>query len=189
MRETNPSPGIIATFAHELKAYEIAHRYHFEQKRKFSFEPYFIHLVRTSCIAKEYEPDESKHPLLGTVAICHDLLEDTSYSDLEVDFPKVVCEAVYSLTQPQGLPKEERRAVYIEQMKVASPAALQVSISDKIDNLRCSRRDVRFGDKFESWKESYGRYYKSLQGVYHTSNLSSAIVDEFDYLLWKFDRL
>jgi len=57
----------------ELKVLDFVTKWHGEQKRKYTLEPYTSHLVNVALMVKSYEDDT----VLTTAALCHDLLEDT----------------------------------------------------------------------------------------------------------------
>lgn len=121
---------------------------HGEQKRKYTGEPYWHHLVEVAEIVSEYESDG----LCVEVALCHDLLEDTPVSaytimeimkrDYSVEEIRDVINSVMDLTDvytKKNYPTENR---YFRKLKEAkriahsSYLAQTVKYGDLISNTK-----------------------------------------------------
>jgi len=110
-------------------------------QRRASGEPYVIHPVRVAAYAAARMHGKFTHEriqLVKTVAILHDVLEDTAYPscDMEEAFGPQVTRAVELLTRP---PKEYRTQSYQEWIDTLigtrNEIAIRVKLADVTDNL------------------------------------------------------
>ena len=106
------------------KAIEFAIKYHCNQVRSVSGEPYILHCLRVA----QNVPDNLK-----VVAVLHDVLEDTSakYENLLYEFGRTVADQVYFLTRKNGQQYKD----YIELLSTNKDLAI-IKIADLKDNLR-----------------------------------------------------
>lgn len=114
------------------RALEIALKAHAGQEDKAGV-PYINHplTVATFCAGD---------PLAMTVALLHDVVEDTDYTfeDLEKEFPKEVIDALRLVTHPEGEPYMD----YITRIKESgNTTALKVKIADMRHNMDITRLD------------------------------------------------
>lgn len=120
-----------------IRAASVLHK---DQVRKGSVPyPYITHLFAVATIVSDYTNDEDTI----VAALLHDTLEDTDYTEqeLEDDFGGAVKDIVLALTEPQPIPGESRdftyqKKQYVKQLKDASERALVVAAADKIHNMR-----------------------------------------------------
>lgn len=129
------------------KARRYARDAHKGQRRK-SGEPYFNHLER---VASMFE-----NPILEQVAYLHDVLEDTSFTDVDLlltGFSEEVVETVLALTRR----KENNETYFNFVLRIRrNPLAVKVKVADLLDNLS----DLEEG----SLKDKYRLAYFVLTG-------------------------
>lgn len=120
---------------------------HRNQKRKYTGSPYYVHLRKVASIASEYRYS------VGSVGLCHDLLEDTDctenelavfllsigYGVSETDFiVKSVVELTDEFTKEKypELNRAERKERERNRLSGISPSSQTVKYADIIDNCR-----------------------------------------------------
>lgn len=132
---------------------------HGEQVRKYTGEPYTVHLVEVADLVKEFAPSL----FCGVeVALCHDLFEDTEvghatlekmlrYFDYTGYQAETICNAVYELTDqftPERYPKlnrAKRKEFEAERYSRFSKLAKSVKLADLISNTRSiAAHDAKF---------------------------------------------
>ena len=113
------------------KARDITKEYHAGQVDKAGADYYTAHILPVTKTVSAMFPGNG---LLPVVALLHDVLEDTSYRDLENDFPPEVAEAVVALTHRKG----ETYYEYIGRV-IKNDMAKRVKICDLIQNMDLSR--------------------------------------------------
>lgn len=125
------------TIEQAIRAASVLHK---DQVRKGAVPyPYITHLFAVATIVADYTNDEDTI----VAALLHDTLEDTDYTEkeLEDDFGGSVKEIVLSLTEPQPAKGEKpnfafQKQQYVKQLKTASERALVIAAADKIHNMR-----------------------------------------------------
>lgn len=117
------------------RAILFAERAHRGQLRKGTENPYFSHVVAVAMLVLEHG-----HGIeAAIVGLLHDVIEDTPVDrdEIEEAFGPAIARAVSDLSEPdKRLPWEDRKRVYVEQIRVATDLALPVCAADKIHNLR-----------------------------------------------------
>ncbi len=121
-------------------------KHHGDQVRKYTGEPYWHHLVSVAEIVSTYEPDGLE------IALCHDLLEDTSCTeemlgnflrkDLQYSEEKsqLILQGVVDLTDVYiseaypDLNRKARKKKEAERLGNISPLSQSVKYADLIDN-------------------------------------------------------
>lgn len=107
---------------------------HGQQKRKYTGQPYWIHLESVYRILV----DNYKHIDAYICAWLHDVVEDTNFSifDIQLFFGHEIARYVSDLTEPQAPGKNRawRKDHYNEQLKNSSPLVQTVKYADLIDN-------------------------------------------------------
>lgn len=155
------------------KALQFAAEAHKNAKRKGSLMPYIIHPVEVSMIAMELTDDMD----IIVASVLHDVVEDTSYelSDIEKIFGSRVAELVgYESENKRRDRKPEdtwkvRKEEAIEHIKSAPIGAKIITLSDKLSNMRATKKDYeKLGDK--SW-EKFNQRDKKLQEWYYSTML------------------
>ncbi len=125
-----------ATSAHQ----RINHR------RKYSKQPYEIHLRSVASLLKEIEADEQ----MIAAAWLHDTVEDTpaTHHDIETNFGADVAQLVYELTdisKPSDGNRALRKAMDRDHLAAASERAQTIKLADLIDNARdICKHDAKF---------------------------------------------
>ncbi len=125
-------------------AAELARAVHAGQTDK-SGAPYFAHPQR---VASKLEDDAAK-----TVALLHDVLEDTSTTEDELRgmFSGEIVDAVVTLTHAE----DESLDAYYQRIR-SNPLALRVKLADIHDNLEPWRLAALSEDKRQYFLQKYG---------------------------------
>lgn len=129
--------GCMAEVARILAAVHFAAEHHKGQKRKGEAgEPYINHLIEVAeLIATSSDALDANLIMAGFL---HDTIEDTNVSrqELEQRFGKDVAALVVEVTDDKSLPKEQRKALQVQNAHKKSPRAQTLKLADKISNLR-----------------------------------------------------
>jgi (p)ppGpp synthase/HD superfamily hydrolase len=106
---------------------------HGQQKRKYTYEPYWTHLQEVVSILRENAVCTTE---MLQSAWLHDVVEDTQFSifDIKEFFGKVVAEYVSALTEPAGHNRSARKSHYLDQLCSASPEVQTIKYADLISN-------------------------------------------------------
>jgi guanosine-3',5'-bis(diphosphate) 3'-pyrophosphohydrolase len=110
---------------------------HRNQRRKDrEASPYINHPIRVATILAAEGHVTDGATLIG--AVLHDTVEDTetTFEELEQHFGRHIRALVQEVTDDKSLPKAMRKEQQIAHASVASPAAKQIKIADKISNIR-----------------------------------------------------
>lgn len=108
---------------------------HGDQKRKYTGEPYFVHLAEVAhTIAMAGGRDE-----MIAAAYLHDVVEDTAVTDAQVEdeFGRQVATLVYWLTdasKPSDGNRAARKAIDRAHIAGASPDAKSIKLADLLSN-------------------------------------------------------
>jgi GTP pyrophosphokinase len=149
---------------------------HADQVRKGTTIAYASHLLAVASIVLEDGGDEAT----AIAALLHDVIEDqdhdgSRYDDIRARFGPDVADAVRECSAEAKTATDEwlpRKESYIAYMSAATAMALQVSLADKVHNLRCIVDDYRrVGDRLWPRFNAPGAdaviwYYQSLIDVY-----------------------
>ena len=176
-------------------ALHYATSHHARQLRKGTDVPYVAHLLAVASLALEMGGDEDE--AIG--ALLHDVVEDgggqSALEEIETSFGSLVAEIVLanSDTIDDGSggkpPWGQRKRSYVDGIASKSPAALRVSLADKVHNARAILLDYRtHGD--ELWSR-FGQggglatrvYYRELAAAFERERerigpLAEPFVDE-----------
>jgi len=129
--------GCMAEVERILAAARFAAEHHKAQKRKGEAgEPYINHLIEVAeLIATSSEALVANLIMAGFL---HDTIEDTNVTrqELEQRFGKDVAALVVEVTDDKSLPKEQRKALQVQNAHKKSPRAQTLKLADKISNLR-----------------------------------------------------
>ena len=133
------------------EALHVATRHHARQLRKGTPIPYAAHLLAVASLALEMHGDEDE----AIAGLLHDVVEDgggqAALADIERRFGGHVAAIVLANSDvvDQDEPKAggrawyERKRAYIAAFPEKSPAALRVSLADKLHNARSILLDYR----------------------------------------------
>ena len=115
-----------------MKAFDIVSKA-FEGKTDKAGKPYIGHLIR---VASNVLGNSNIREFLTTIALLHDLIEDTDWSekDLRKEFPDEVVDAVIALTKVDG----QNYETYINNL-ISNKLAIHVKLSDLKDNMDVTR--------------------------------------------------
>ena len=121
-----------------------------DQRRKYSNQPYDVHLRSVAALVAEVADD----PEMIAAAWLHDTVEDTpaTFRDIESEFGAPVGRLVAELTdvsKPSDGNRARRKAIDRDHLARASARAQTVKLADLIDNCRdICRHDPRFARVF-----------------------------------------
>ncbi len=163
-----------------------ANQLHTHQVRKGSDIPYISHLLSVAALVLEDGGDEDE----AIAALLHDSIEDCggakTRQDILMLFGERVTNIVDGCTESDVIPKppwRDRKLLYLEKMRGASPSVLRVSLADKLHNARSILTDLyQHGDtvwqKFNAGKEGTLWFYRSLIEIYEKAT-DSFLLSEF----------
>lgn len=116
-----------------LKAREFAAHKHRKQVRKYSGEPYVVHLDSVADILRSYDIEA---PEVLAAAYLHDTVEDTDATMPEIfeTFGEEVAELVYWLTDAEQGKRKMRKLMSAWRLGRAPFRAKLVKLADIIDN-------------------------------------------------------
>jgi len=118
------------------KAIKFAAEKHNNQSLPGSDLPYLVHLanVAMEIMLVAEQTTEFNLNLAVTVALLHDILEDTActYEELKLNFGKPVADGVQALTKTKGLSLSD----YLNQIKNQPVEIQSVKLADRITNLQ-----------------------------------------------------
>lgn len=162
------------------EALHYATRHHARQLRKGTTVPYVAHLLAAASLALEMCGDEDE--AIG--ALLHDVVEDgggrAALEEIESRWGSDVAAIVLANSDSvdEGDRREggeawyERKRSYVESMRTKSPAALRVSLADKLHNARSILTDYRVlgDDLWARFKQGQGIatriYYRELAAAF-----------------------
>jgi hypothetical protein len=127
-----------------------------DQRRKYSNQPYDVHLRSVARLVAEVSSDEQ----MIAAAWLHDTVEDTpaTFRDIEQVFGRDVAQLVAELTdvsRPGDGNRSTRKAIDRAHLAAASDRAKTVKLADLIDNCRdICRHDPRFARVFADEMEA-----------------------------------
>jgi (p)ppGpp synthase/HD superfamily hydrolase len=120
------------------KAIYFAAEKHEGQRRKGSDLPYIVHPMTVMYLITKYKGTSKNVENLQCAALCHDLLEDTecSYLELEREFNPMVASLVMELTSDNEMIKEMGKNQYLMQKMVnMSKYAFVLKLIDRLANV------------------------------------------------------
>ncbi len=176
-----------------IRAAAVLHR---DQVRKGELPfPYVTHLVSVAFILSDYTEDED----VIVAALLHDTLEDTSYTETELqeDFGGRVKDIVCTLTEPKykgetALSWAERKKAYLKQIKEGSEEAMLIAAADKAHNMRTVVE--AYYDNHDRFTKDFGgtladriKFYQDLSNVINR-NLKSEILHEFNHVFEEYKQ-
>jgi GTP pyrophosphokinase len=173
-----------------LDALQFAVVTHACDQRKGSGVPYVSHLLQVCGLVLMDGGNEEE----AIAALLHDCLEDhgdtVSFDSLRARFGEEVAAIVRACTDTPASyeggekpPWRARKEQYLQHLKLASPSAVRVSISDKVDNIRAIVADYRLvgealWSRFKAGREGQRWYFHSLLKVFEKSSASAFLVQE-----------
>jgi (p)ppGpp synthase/HD superfamily hydrolase len=169
---------------------------HADQRRPGTNNAYSSHLLRVAGLVIEDGGSEEE----GIAALLHDAVEDQGglarLYDIRGRFGPGVAEIVDELTDAYEDPKppwRARKERYVLHLAESSPAALRVSLADKLDNVRSLARDYRIHGE-DLWpragksRDDVRWYYGTLAHEFAELR-PGAVSEEFKDAVRDLDRL
>jgi len=167
---------------------------HHTQRRKGSMPyPYVTHLLSVAFILQEYTKDED----VLIAALLHDTLEDTDYTEeeLQSDFGERVCELVKTVSEPKEIKGKkltwsERKQTYADQLKDGPKEAVMIAAVDKIHNFRSMVEE--YYDKHDLFLQDFGRNLKERIEMYQiiansiNKRIDGPMLAEFNHVFEQF---
>lgn len=176
------------------KALVFTAKLHRNQTRKGSETPYINHLLAVASIVGENGGTEDE----VIAALLHDAIEDTleTKESLAARFGEEVAGIVEGCSDTDVVPKppwRERKEMYIEHVREASPSVRLVSSADKLHNARSILADYRavgedLWDRFRGGRDGTLWYYRALVGAYENAG-NTPLVEELDRVVTEIERL
>jgi (p)ppGpp synthase/HD superfamily hydrolase len=171
---------------------------HRTQMRKGSDVPYLSHLLGVASLVVEEGGTEAQ--AIG--ALLHDAVEDQGglerLEDIRTRFGDEVAEIVLACTDSTEEPKppwRARKESYLAHLPVAPPAALPVSLADKLHNARSILIDLRsigiaVFDRFTGGMDGALWYFRTLVSTFRSiDGFDSRLVDELDRTVAEIETL
>lgn len=132
------------------KALDIANRIHYEQMRKYSDQPYIMHILRVAGKVANYTDDKD----MIAAALLHDTIEDhpnkITLDFIKTEFNERVAKLVDELTnasKEMKLPRAERKRLDVEKLCTVSKEAKFIKIIDRTDNVKSLINDITANPK------------------------------------------
>ena len=166
------------------KNYAILAHKRINHRRKYSNQPYQVHLEEVASIVASVSDDEN----MIAAAWLHDVVEDTpaTFGDLQKEFGDSIAKLVEELTDishPSDGNRGRRKEIDRLHISQASDAAKTIKLADMIDNCQdITRNDSRFAEVYlkemsallDVLGEGDSRLYKQARELYSDSLLKIA---------------
>lgn len=164
-----------------------AFQLHARQKRKVSNIPYISHLLAVTALVLEDGGDEDQ----AIAALLHDAVEDQGgipiLDQIRLRYGERVAYIVDGCTDSYGKPKppwRERKARYLEKLRMTTNDVRQVSLADKVHNARAIVSSLRqHGSQTWEWfnggKAGTLWYYDELLKVFRQTG-DGYLTDELE---------
>jgi hypothetical protein len=136
----------MSDFVNRAMSYATQAHQRIDHNRKYSGQPYSVHLEKVAKIVASVTDDEE----MIAAAWLHDVAEDTpaTLQDIEREFGVAVAQLVRELTdvsKPSDGNRAVRKAIDLEHLAEASGRAQTIKLADLIDNcLDITKHDPRF---------------------------------------------
>ena len=140
----------MANLSERARDYAISAHARINQLRKYTFQPYDVHLKAVAELVAMVTDDQE----IIAAAWLHDTVEDTpaTFEDIESKFGQGVCRLVMDLTdisRPADGNRMTRKEIDRDHTALASSRAKTIKLADLIDNcLDICRHDPKFGALF-----------------------------------------
>jgi len=152
-------------------------KWHNEQYRKFSKQPYAYHPARVAKTIEEYTRDNE----LVLAAFFHDILEDTpeNFKNMERQFGKRVARIVQELTSHIPSHRKNIKASFlIKKMLKMSDDALTIKLADRLDNISdIIDENVPEKNKSKMWAETTS-IIKNLEKLRNLKGIHMILIDK-----------
>lgn len=134
-----------------LKARNFAAKHHSEQRRKFTDEPYVVHLEGTARLLQETTTTAASEDYAA--AILHDVVEDTpvTLEDVSRHFGAEIMSLVGELTANKELKEQMGKKAYMSMsLNNMTSRAFTIKLCDRLHNIS-ELFDTRTPKKFVKW--------------------------------------
>lgn len=150
-----------------------------DHRRKYSNEPYGVHLEAVANLVAEVSSD----PDVISAAWLHDAVEDTGVmlECIESEFGKGVKQLVFEMTdvsKPDDGNRECRKRKDLEHLASASDDAMTIKLADLIDNARSiTRHDPKFSKVYMREMKALLQVLRNGDG--HLWKVAASIVKDY----------
>jgi (p)ppGpp synthase/HD superfamily hydrolase len=163
----------------------LATELHGTQQRKGTSIPYISHPLGVASLVLEHGGNEDE----AIAALLHDAVEDQGGAEtlarIREQFGDRVAAIVAGCTDAQQIPKppwKERKEIYLEHLRHASPSVRLVSASDKLHNARAILTDLHtYGNelwsRFSGGRDGVLWYYRALANTFQLQGSTPLIVE------------
>jgi (p)ppGpp synthase/HD superfamily hydrolase len=170
--------GMLTERFDEALAYAV--RLHAAQLRKGTEIPYVSHLLGVCALVLEDGGDEHE----AIASLLHDAGEDAggrqTVDEIRRRFGDEIARIVEDTSDTLEIPKppwRERKESYLAHLETASPAALRVSLADKLHNARAILRDYEqigeeVWERFNATPDTVLWYHRSLADIFDRRSTS-----------------
>ncbi len=177
-------------------AFLYAAKLHAAQRRKVSGEPYLSHLLGTASIVLDYGGNEEE----SIAALLHDAVEDqggpATRGEIHKRFGENIAAIVDGCTDADTFPKppwRQRKEVFLERLRTASPSVRLVVAADKLHNLRALVREYRRQGEglwryFQGGREGTLWYHRSVAEILQTGG-NDLLARELQHTREELERL
>ena len=184
-RPTNTSHRVLGKRFADAVAHAL--ELHGKQVRKATSIPYLSHLLSVCSLVLEDGATEDE----AIAALLHDGPEDqggeATLDEIRRRFGPEVAAMVDGLSDTMEQPKppwRERKAAYLERLRVEPASVLRISLADKLHNLRSVATDLELlGDdlwsRFNADRDAQAWYYRELLAVFEDRIPASRNLQEF----------
>lgn len=165
------------------KALKFAMKAHSGQVRKGTDTPYVYHVMEVGMLLSNFGCSEEAI----AAGLLHDTVEDAGITleELEKEFGKKVAEIVSYCSEDKTKTWKERKQHTIDMMAKMPLEAVQVTVADKLSNVRSMASDYKkvgekLFDRFRKGREDQAWYYKGIAGSVSGHRLYEKFKSEVD---------
>lgn len=170
---------------------------HDGQYRKGTTLPYITHPLAVAELVRAH--GGKKEQIAG--ALLHDVVEDggglEALSEIRTKFGDAVGDIVIACSDSTEQPKPEwwaRKRQYIAHIETMSPAALLVSLADKVHNSAAIEQDLDIEgesvfERFTTKKPGTLWYYRELVGAFRNRGLYMKLVNELERTVSRIENM
>lgn len=153
----------MSTLVTYAKIFAIAAHEAVGQKRKFTYEPYYTHVIEVGDLLREFYMPAS----VIAAGYLHDTVEDTqiSLSMIREHFGNEVTYIVDMLTEDKSIVRKTRKELTREKFKHAPLLVRCAKIADMISNTHSLPTHVDGDPGFKKWRDIYLNEQSLLYGI------------------------
>lgn len=176
-----------------FNALNLARKYHYGQMRKGDDKQYIIHILEISRLLFGHG-GSGVDPEIIAASICHDLLEDTDCTEVEIEqlCGAEVVRTVKAVTNDSSLEWEAKKSKYIETAREGGEKAMIVCLADKIVNLKAllkiyKQEGEKVWTRFNRGKDKKLWFEKAVLHMLK-ENLGHSLIKRYEDLISEFEQ-